>query len=108
DALAVSETEIHRGTGPRGLDGAVLEASPVADDLLQAIAAVVVVARSEFLNAGFPEFGGARILPAILEDLRQAFEGFVADTRRAGFAEFFIDAEEVEFVGKGQPPGPGG
>src|SRR5205823_5197570 len=66
DPLAVAEAEVDGGLPAGRLRLAGLEAAPVADDLVQRLLALLLVARPVLLDGPLPGGLGLDVLPAVL------------------------------------------
>ncbi len=108
DPRPVAEAEAERP--PRGCRQGTrrLKAAPVPHNLVETLLMFPAVPRAETANTVSPQFGGPRVLPAVLVDSgerRQRALGLGFLSRRGHIA---IDVEKVELVGKREPLDAGG
>ena len=92
------------GSLPAGSVGMRVERRPVAQDLIDRLLAVVVVAGAVLLDALVPVLGRAVELLAVGEDLRQRVQRVLRHAGGVGpVAQFLEDLDEVELVGQLEP-----
>ena len=72
-AVTVAERDGRRLAG--WLSPLILEPAPVADDLVQALLALVIVPRPVAHDGSFPDLGGLGVLAAILVNLGERLVG---------------------------------
>jgi hypothetical protein len=99
DLVAVAEAEVEVRLLARGLGLDVVEAAPVADDLIEAFLAPLVGALAIFLDGSLPELGALRILAAVFVLLGQVAERSFAERRAGAVGDTVVDGDPVEFVG---------
>src|SRR5262249_52819397 len=108
DLLAVAEAVVEDGSGASRLRLARLEAAPVADDLVEVVLAVVVVAGTVLRDGLLPRLRRLDVLPAIRVLLAQVIAGPGAFGALAAPGYSLIDLEPVELVGDGEALDAGG
>ena len=81
----------------------VIEPAPVADDLVEARAAEIVLTGAVVVNGPLPGSGRCNVLSAVFENLSQRVDGLFSETAFTAGGNLPVQLDEVEFVGQLEP-----
>src|SRR5262249_44021571 len=100
DLDPVAEAKVHDGILARGLHLAGFEATPVLDDLIEALLAIVARACPILRDSLFPGFRGLDVLAAVLVRLAKHVPCPLAPRGLAALGDLAIDLDPVELLGQ--------
>ena len=103
DFRAVAEAKIDGRPLPGRLRHDRLEASPVADNLIELLLFEIVIARTVFFDAPPPILGGLGVLPPVFENFRKLAERIFAVPGLRLVGNLLVDANEIEFLRQLEP-----